>query len=147
MNHRRHRKVVYATLIIIILIAVEITFAIPISLFLQDSQTNALETFTLLFACLNTFRLFYITQFVFATLTVKIRFSSLNNHLKGFETNVKVANIVVSKHELSPKYREFYLKLCDGITIINGTFTLQIGFLFGSFLVAIEEQLKFISSE
>lgn len=112
------------------ILAIHFTFLKPIYLHFHGGHDEVILYLYFIVGYRNTFRVFYSTQFLVATLTVKTRFAVLNNFLKGSKNKTKF-NCVVT-----PNFRKIYLQLCDGIEIINETFTLHFSFIFGIFMVS-----------
>jgi hypothetical protein len=83
---------------------------------------------------LVTIRTFFVTQFMFGSCAIRIRFKALNDHL------TKVALIQKAHPDLKSvqvsKYSVIYHKLCDGIDMFNETFTFQLVFTFGVAMVS-----------
>lgn len=96
-------------------------------IFFDSKQLQASNIFCYLF--LVFFRTFFATQFMFASAAVQNRFKILNVHLTQ-ETFIKQ-----EKNFLVSKYSTVYHSLCDGIDMINETFTLQLVFTFAVIMV------------
>ena len=79
-------------------------------------------------------RTFFATQFMFASAAVQNRFAILNSHIVE-ETLTKQQKSFSTKYFLVSKYSTVYHYLCDGIEMINDTFTFQLVFTFAATMV------------
>lgn len=135
LNHNRHRVFSYGSIIVVLLIALESILLIPIMQLSNGNYEHILKLMTWLSYANITLRLFYTAQFVLAALAVKTRFTALNKYLMKLAAIDKVWGNIASKHEEIQRFRRTYLKLCDGIEVINETFTFQLVFVFTSVMV------------
>jgi hypothetical protein len=75
-----------------------------------------------------TVRTFFSAQFVFACFIIQKRFEAMNVHLMN-SIALKKFNFYAHKSFLTSKYATLYHKLCNGIDVINSTFTFQLIFV------------------
>lgn len=132
MNHKLHRFSVFLSILIISAASFTSTFFIPIYSLISEENEKAFLTDILSFAYINLFRMFFAFQFGLSCAAIRKRFHALNGHLMHF---TEKRSVMCFRFELNEKFRKNYLKLCDGIQLINETFTLPFVTIFGILLV------------
>lgn len=80
------------------------------------------------------FRSIYLTQFVLASLTLLLRFKSLNNRIGNSTTEFNIKDTTV--------IAQLYRQLCEGIEILNETFTFHLIPIFASLIVSSSRRSK-----
>lgn len=80
-------------------------------------------------------KLVYYAQFILAISVVRKRFESLNISLKNLNCIKNEKNSIELLNNM--KFPKIYHKLCDGIEVINETFTCHFTFLFAYTLVRV----------
>lgn len=134
-NHRAHKKYVYGAIVVIISVAVKMISTMPI-VFLFFNSWDALQgSVVLCYSYINFFRMFYTMQFILASLAIRSRFKVLNNYL-NYSTTFKDFRIIAMKGSKNFWLLRHYHSLCDGIDIINRTFTSHFILLFAISLVS-----------
>ena len=88
---------------------------------------------TLLIGFFGLFTMCFVCQFIISSLALKNRFQALNESFENFSNDE--IKFVETKVFESAKFGKLFDKLCDGIEIVNETFTFQFIFLFAQMLV------------
>lgn len=83
---------------------------------------------------MNIFRTIYVAQFLFVCFTTRERFRKLNDYIMSsctsFDTNRQI------KPPAPSEFGRVFHILCDGISVINDTFTFQFIFLIPNIMVS-----------
>lgn len=83
--------------------------------FFTKDQSNIYPLNNLTFSYVNTYRLYIFAQLILSSSAICQRFAALNRHLNDLKTEKLFA--------ANAKFRQTFMKLCDGLDIINETFT------------------------
>lgn len=110
------------------------TATIPIIFYVSGYWGGFQGAIAACYGYINTFRMFYVGQFILASLAIQSRFYELNQQIKIPVLSFDIKTVAPCNSE---NYRigRIYHKLCDGIEIINETFTAHFIFLFTNGLV------------
>jgi hypothetical protein len=132
-NHKKHRKFVYFA------IAFNISSIIFIVVYTKTiSNSRKIEDLELLMFdfCFATFCCsIYMAQFILVSAALTSRFQALNECIQSSLQSLHI-KIVRSNCSNSDKLAKLFDKLCDGIGLVNETFTFQFTLLFTSSLVS-----------
>lgn len=114
--------------VFVVLVLISISVLIPFVLHYFNLAT--IDVFDLTtFVFVKFFQCILATQFNLASLTLFTRFRALNTRLRR-EASSKHLKIVSAKFTKISIYSKSFHKLCDGIEIINETYTFQLISLF-----------------
>lgn len=129
-NFELHKKVVITTVIFITSTAVFLSALAPATFYIHKSLDNVRISLIVNQSYCNLFGLFYVTQFILATQAIQSRFNILSE-------------FVTSGHKLTSTstsytyaFSQIFQRLCDGIVVINETFTSHLIFILLNALVS-----------
>lgn len=106
----------------------------PLTLLMQGSKDPVSLFCSFSYVFVDLFKCLYVTQLFLGCKCLQIRFEMLNKTLNSSNTNSNVS-IISEKVSMNWKFGKVYYKLCDGIDILNDSFTFHFVFLFSSILV------------
>lgn len=136
MNHKWQKNMGHVALAFIAIATCYVTFSMPI-IYVSNGYSERINwMFIVCLLFINTFRLFYAVQFTLATLVLCTRFDGLNASLKSFLSTPISVKQVLPKYFPIFRFGNLYHDLCNGVDLINDTFTLQLVFLFVNILVS-----------
>lgn len=140
VNLKRHKKFTTLASVLLIFLPLFLLCLFPsFSLFYyHELNINAFNTIT--FGFENVVQCFCVIQFNLASLAVATRFRAFNTHLKK-EILSKRLNVMLSRTFKASSHTEIFHRLCDGIEIINETYTFQLCFSF--FLLTVSDNFNF----
>lgn len=132
MNHSASRSNIMKTLSLALFVSAFMAILGVATYFIMIYKEKNLLFGAASYSLLNTLRVFYFTQLTLACIAIKERFKNLNNHLKLL--NSDVSSSTTNNFNILD-YAKFYHSLCDGLEMVNKTFTQQFVFLIPNLMV------------
>lgn len=134
IDFKRQRWFAYKTTIITTAASLLMTFYMPIYLYCIGFNETIELTRIPPIACANFTRVCYTVQLIVACSMIRKRFEIISGHLKkSYKFNNVTA--VYTKSDSVAILQKSVIKLCDGVDLINESFTFQLIFVFSSVLV------------
>lgn len=132
VDHKRQKKIVRMFTIFLAIFPVILMTLFGSQMIKVETDTN-LFFLSIVFGVISLFTMCFVFQFIIASLALRSRFQALNESFENFSNDE--INFVETKVFESVKIGKLFDKLCDGIEIINETFTFQFIFIFTQLLV------------
>lgn len=125
VDYKKHSKTSWIAVFLVISTATLITCLSPIMVSGSYKSPISIRT-TFRFFYGHFMKLFYISQFILASFAVGKRFELLNKSLETCGKNLQIDEL---------KFLNVFHKLCDGIEVVNDSFTFNLVFVFGYIMV------------
>lgn len=123
LNFKVQRRYVFLVIFLTCLLPFLLSASNPIYMLVLGNEVKISLVFYFFYVHFH--RSFYIAQFVLACSAMQLRFKELNNNL-NFSFSVTEIKIVASKNYDLFKVGKLFHDLCDGIEILNQTFTFHL---------------------
>lgn len=135
IDHKTHKKYIFIAISIFIAFVFVLSSSYPLSQLILAPNKSLKFVMTFSFAYIHIFMNFYTFQFIVVNSAIWLRFKALNSKFKTKfpRQNVK---IVAAKNFDLVQASNYFHNLCDGIEIINNTFTFHAVFIFMQLMVS-----------
>lgn len=134
MDYKQQKRRTVNVLFIIVTTSFIWNASNPLTVLVQGSK-DPVNLFCLFsYGFIDLFRCLYVAQLFLSCKCLQIRFHRLNETLNSSNNNSNVS-IISEKVSMNWKFGKVYYGLCDGIDILNDSFTFHFVFLFTSILV------------
>lgn len=135
VDHKTHKKFAFLTIFIVITTTAIISSFMPLLYIFNGHADATTVDANLKIIFTHLIKLVYNAQFILAILVIQTRFKALNHNLETSNCIKNAKNSVELLNNL--KIVKVYHKLCDGIEVINETFTCHFIFMFAYSLVRV----------